>query len=83
MLQNIHYQFWFTYDTYQILSENLENELFFKLVEKIISQTSGCELTNHLVDASIKIIKYINGNWCIDLQISPYIHSRIVKDKFF
>jgi hypothetical protein len=54
-----------------------------KLVEKIISQISGGDLTSHLVEASIKIIKYLNGNWCIDLQISPYILSLIVRDSIF
>jgi hypothetical protein len=56
---------------------------YLSLVEKTISQTSGCELINHLVDASIKIIKYLNGNWCIDLQISHYILSLIVRDSIF
>jgi hypothetical protein len=55
-IQDVSYQFQFTSDTYQTLSINLENELFVKLVEKKISQTSGCELTGHLVDASIKNI---------------------------
>jgi hypothetical protein len=55
-IQDVSYQFQFTSDTYQTLSINLENELFVKLVEKKISQTSGCELTDHLVDASIKNI---------------------------
>jgi hypothetical protein len=54
-----------------------------KLVEKIISQISGGDLTGHLVEASIKIIKYLNGNWCIDLQISPYIHSQMRETQFF
>jgi hypothetical protein len=45
------------------LLKNLENELILKLVEKTISQTSDCELTVHLVDASFKVIKYLNDNW--------------------
>jgi hypothetical protein len=63
------------YDTYQILSKNLENELFVKLFHKTISQTSSCELSDHLVDASIKFVKYLNSNWCIDLHITPYTFS--------
>jgi hypothetical protein len=35
-------------------------------------------MCDHLVDASIKTIKYLNGpdNDFIGLQISPWIHSR-------
>ena len=39
-------------------------------------------ICDHLGDASIQIIKYLNDSyyWCFDSQISPYMCSQILKD---
>ena len=71
-----------TYSLNLIIGNDLLIKLLSKQSRKLLVASWQQKICDHLVDASIRKIKYLNGhhNRCIGPQISPCIRSKNVRD---
>ena len=87
MLQDVQYQFQLRNDTYELLSEKFRKLTLCQFcwqtnLTNIWLWVDNNHTCDHLVDASIQIIRYLNDPQYrfTDSQISPYTRLKILRD---